>query len=83
MTADGETTRDAWMGAAEKMANAGAKVENLKIEDVGGNKLHYSARIVKKDGTAHEVDSVGTFENNMIVRVEPADPKVYSAILAN
>jgi hypothetical protein len=51
------------------------------IVDIEDGKVRYTGRLVHGDGTVSDIDSVGSYNDGMLIRIEPADPRVYSKMM--
>ena len=81
VTADGEKDRKAMIDFVKQFTLDGGKAEDMSFDQIG-DKLRYSGNLVHGDGTVSKIDSMGSYKDGKLIRIEPVKPTVYSAMMS-
>lgn len=81
VTGEGEKSREEMVNFVKTFALQGGKAQDMKFVDLGNEKIRYSGSLIHGDGSVSKIDSLGSFKDGMLIRVEPADPTVYSDMM--
>ncbi len=81
VTADGELNREQWSEMVKGLVQKGATISGFEVTGEEGGTFSYRFTMTVGEGEPLDTAAKGTLKDGRLVRVEPLDPAVYSAIV--
>lgn len=80
VTSDGEFDKEQWADMAKGLVDKGAVASGFKVTGQEGDSYYYDVTVTVDDEAMH-MTAKGTLEDGRLVRVEPVDPELYTALV--
>jgi hypothetical protein len=80
VTADAEFDKEQWADMAKGLVEKGAVAADFRVTGQEGNSYYYEVTVTVADEAMHMI-AKGTLEDGRLVRVEPVDPDLYTALV--
>ena len=81
VTGEGEKGKAEMVNFVKNFALQGGKAQDMKFVVLGDENIRYSGSLIHGDGSVSKIDSLGSYKDGMLIRVEPANPTVYSEMM--
>lgn len=81
VTADAELNKDEWAQMVQGLVEKGATISGFEVTGEEGDSFSYRFTMTVGDEEPLDTAAKGTLKEGRLVRVEPLDPAVYSAIV--
>jgi len=77
-TGKGSMNKAQWLSSVKSFANEGSRVDLMYLKVEPDESIVYKARLTFSDGVVVDAESKATFENGMLLHVEPFEPDKYN-----